>query len=91
MELIKVLFANISSDPSFLAYLYRYGEQQQDPESGMSYVVFQGKHAIVEGALTITVDSMEGVRTPVKLIFPMSMILKVEVEQSMARTGGIRL
>ncbi len=91
MELIKVLFANISSDPSFLAYLYRYGEQQQDPESGMQYVVFQGKHAIVEGTLTITVDSMEGVRTPVKLIFPMSMILKVEVEQSMARTGGIRL
>ena len=91
MELIKVLFANISSEPAFLTYLHRYGELQQDPESGMQFIVFQGKHALAEGALTITVDSMEGMRTPVKLIFPMSIILKVEVEQSMARTGGIRL
>ena len=91
MEVIKVLFANISSDPAFLAYLYHYGEQQQDPESGMQYVLFHGKHSIAEGALVITVDSMEGRRAPVKLIFPMSMILKVEVEQSMARTGGITI
>ncbi|MBR3515082.1 MAG: hypothetical protein IKO10_01910 [Lachnospiraceae bacterium] len=91
MELIKVLFANVSSDPAFLNYLYRYGELQQDPESGMQFVLFKGKHSITDGALSIILDSYEGMRAPVKLVFPMSMLLKVEVEQSMARTGGIRL
>ncbi|MBR1472571.1 MAG: hypothetical protein IJ600_13140 [Lachnospiraceae bacterium] len=89
MELIKVLFAHISDDPAFLGYLYRYGELQQDPETGMQYVVFKGKHSVNDGMLNVIVDALEGRRAPVKLMFPTSMILKVEVEQSMARTGGI--